>query len=99
MRISPVVVGLVLSVTMFVCVEPALGQRVARPLTAAPEPVEPAPANPLLDALARLDDLEAQVATLQTALATADRQNADLMLANVYLELVDGLKHFSREWG
>ena len=83
MRNTSFIASLVLSVAIFVCVEPALGQRVANSLTSATAPVPAAPINPLLDALTRLDELEAQVATLQTALAaeTTARQNADAMLA------------------
>ena len=102
MRFTSVVVGLVISTTIFVCVEPALGQRVPRPFTDAhsPAPAASAPIPfPWQDTLARLDDLEAQVATLQTALAaeTAARQNADMMLATVIIQHMDLLEHFSRD--
>ena len=93
MRITSVVASLVISTTIFVCVEPAL---VARPLTAASPPA--APFNPLLASLDRLDDLEAKVATLETALADERvvRQRVDQILAGVIIQLLDGLQHFSR---
>jgi hypothetical protein len=49
--------------------------------------------------LARLDNLEAQVATLQTALAdeTAARENAEAMLATAVMQHMDLLTHFSRD--
>ncbi len=95
MRIPSVVATLSISVAMFVCVQPARGQ----------------------DILARLDNLEAQVATLQSALddekaararqvtelqtalfdERAARQNIDQIIADVIIQMLDGLKHFSRD--
>ena len=94
MRIPSVVASLVISTTIFVCVEPAWGQR-PRPIvmhrSRAVEPVGTSIATALQNVLIRLESLEAQVATLQSDLAaeTAARQNADAMLADV-------LVHFSR---
>ena len=88
MRSTSVIASLVLSVTTLVCIQPALGPRVA---TSSPAPA-------LLDVLDRLDDLEAKVATLETALAEERvvRQRVDQILANFIVGMLDGLKHFSR---
>ena len=94
MSSSSVVASLVLSVTTLVCIQPALGPRVA---TSSPAPATPIP-YPLLDALDRLDDLEATVARLQSRVADerVARQRSDQILAGVIVQLLDGLKHFSR---
>ena len=89
-RTTSVVASLAVSVTMFVCVQPALGPRVA-----ARSPAPAAPFNPLLDALDRLDDLEATVGRLQSHLADERiaRQRADQVLAGVNSSSVSGGEH------